>query len=236
MSGVGQAVFMNQRSFGPPPPGAIGSAYEGGFYAGDISTTANGVATHRLVVAPKSSGQFVGFWKTSRTLTTGTTSVIDGPANTAAMIAAGAAAHPCANFCNNLTVGSFTDWYMPAINELEISYFNLKPTTELNDTYTPSSALRSQANTNAVPSRSSQYTSGNPAQTLSTAFQDGNTETYSGTAPDAAAADRYWSSTQTTTAKYAMQIFFFGFVPGRQTLQGDKQNNYRVRAIRRVPV
>jgi hypothetical protein len=57
MSGVGQAVFMNQRSFGPPPPGAIGSAYQGGFYAGDISTTANGVATDYLIVGPLSTAQ-----------------------------------------------------------------------------------------------------------------------------------------------------------------------------------
>ena len=55
MSGIHLALLgMN---FGPPPPGSIGSAYEWGFYAGDISTTANSVATHYLVVAPVSSGQ-----------------------------------------------------------------------------------------------------------------------------------------------------------------------------------
>jgi hypothetical protein len=58
MSGALQAVFQNQRSFGPPVPGGIGAAYGGGFYAGSIGVS--GVATHYLVVAPKASGEFNG--------------------------------------------------------------------------------------------------------------------------------------------------------------------------------
>jgi hypothetical protein len=64
MSGVTQAVFMNQRSFGPP---AIGAAYGGGFFAGQIGT--GGVATHNLVVAPLSSGQTNAAWKNVNTAT-----------------------------------------------------------------------------------------------------------------------------------------------------------------------
>jgi hypothetical protein len=98
MSGIHLALLgMN---FGAVIP-AIGAAYEGGFFAGQISTAGNGIADYNLVVAPLSSGQTQDQWKTSNTSTSGTSSDIDGPANTAAQIAAGAASHPCADFCNN---------------------------------------------------------------------------------------------------------------------------------------
>jgi hypothetical protein len=60
---------------------------------------------------------------------------------------------------------------MPAKNELEVCYFNLKPTTTSNNT-------GSGTNTNAVPSRGSNYTAGTPAQTAATDFQTGNTEAF----------------------------------------------------------
>ena len=46
MSGALQATFMNQRSFALK----IGDAYEGGFFAGQISTAGNGVADFNLVI------------------------------------------------------------------------------------------------------------------------------------------------------------------------------------------
>jgi hypothetical protein len=176
MSGIHLALLgMN---FGAAIPD-IGAAYEGGFFAGQIGT--GGVATHNLVVAPLSSGQTSDQWKTSNTSTSGTSSDIDGPANTAAQIAAGAASHPCADFCNNASIGGFSDWYMPAKNELEVCYFNLKPTTTSNNT-------SSGINPNAVPARASNYTSGNPAQTSAAAFQTGGAEPF--------VAVYYWSSTE----------------------------------------
>jgi hypothetical protein len=217
MSGAIQATFMNQRSFGPP----IGSAYEGGFYAGQISTTANGVATHNLVVGPLSTAEFTGEWKTSNTSTAGTTSVIDGPANTAAMIAAGAAAHPCAQFCDNLVTGGFSDWYMPAKNELEVCYFNLKPTTNNNNT-------SSGTNTNAVPSRASNYTTGTPAQTSALAFQDGGAQAFN------PAATQYWVSTEFNAFSANIQGFFNGYQSS--TSFYAKNGSRFVRAIRRVAV
>jgi len=218
MSGAQQATFMNQRSFGPPPPGAIGSAYEGGFYAGEISTTANGVATHYLVIGPLSSAQAASEqWKNANTATAGADSVIDGPQNTADMVADGnSTVYPAAHFCNNLTIGGFSDWYMPAKNELEVCYFNLKPTTASNNT-------SSGTNTNAVPSRGSNYTSGTPAQTSAAAFQSGGSEAF--------AAASYWSSTEFSAANAWRQSFGSGY-------QGNysKDNSLRVRAVRRLPV
>lgn len=194
---------------------AIGAAFGGGFFAGQIGVSS--VATHNLVVGPLSTAEFTGQWKTSQTATAGTTSVIDGPANTAAMIAAGAAAHPCGQFCDNLTVGGFSDWYMPAQNELDVCYFNLKPTTATN------SALGG-INANAVPARASNYTPGTPAQTSAAAFQTGGAEAF--------AATDYWSSTE-FSAGYA-KIQFFG--TGGQSNYGYKGLSFRVRAVRRVAV
>lgn len=215
MSGIHLALLG--MSFGPGLP-VIGSAYEGGFFAGQISTAGNGVADYNLVIAPKSSGENSSKqWKTSNTTTSGTTSVIDGPGNTAAMIAAGAASHPAADFCNGLSIGGFSDWYMPAKNELEVCYFNLKPTTTNNNT-------SSGTNTNAVPSRGSNYTAGNPAQTAATDFQTGNTE--------ASAATDCWSSTEYSAANPWSQSFNTGF-----QYNGDvKTFASYVRAVRRVAV
>ncbi len=71
----------------------IGDAYGGGYFAGYISHTADGVATHRLIVAPRLNGATgTGYTistdlrcKTAASSTTGSTSQFDGAANTAAM-------------------------------------------------------------------------------------------------------------------------------------------------------
>ena len=218
MSGALQAVFQNQRSFKPPPPGAIGTAYEGGFYAGEISTTANSVATHYLIVAPVSSGENASKnWKNVNTATPGADSVIDGPQNTADMVADGnATVYPAAHFCNDASIGGFTDWYMPAKNELEICYYNLKPTTTVNTT-------GSGTNTNAVPSRGSNYTTGTPAQTSAADFKDTGAEDF--------AADSYWSSIQYVGTNAWLQTFANGFQDDR-----PKDDSARVRCVRRVAI
>lgn len=198
-----------QGAFAP----AIGDALGGGYYAGQISTAGTGVADYYLIVAPVTSGSTVAQWKTSNTSSPGTGSVIDGPANSAAM---NDASHPAAQFCEGLTIGGYSDWYMPAKNELEVCYYNLKPTTTANST-------GSGANTNAVPSRGSNYTAGTPAQTSVTDFKDTGTEDF--------AATIYWSSTE------------FGATFGwRQDFgTGDQNGNGKtimrgVRAVRRVAV
>lgn len=211
MTGVTQAVFMNQRSFGPP---SIGSAYEGGYFAGQISTAGNGVASHNLVIAPVSTGESSSKqWKTSNTSTSGTSSVIDGPTNSSNM---NNASHPAAQFCEGLSIGGYSDWYMPAKNELEVCYYNLKPTTTSNNT-------GSGTNTNAVPSRSSNYTAGTPAQTSATDFKSGGSQAF--------AADYYWSSTEYSATDAWGQDFGNG-----SQYNYNKTFNFRVRAVRRVAV
>ena len=212
MAGILQGFIASLG--GKEVPTVIGQSFGGGYYAGQISTAGNGTADYYLVVAPVSSGENSSKqWKTSNTTTAGTTSVIDGPTNSANM---NNASHPAAEFCEGLTIGGFSDWYMPAKNELEVCYYNLKPTTTLNNT-------SSGTNTNAVPSRSSNYTSSVPGQTSAADFKDTGAEDF--------AAAFYWSSTEGSASNAWRQDFSSGY-----QLLSSKFNSLRVRAIRRVAV
>lgn len=193
---------------------AVGASFGGGYFAGQISTAGNGVANFNLVVGPVASAQNTSKqWKTSNTSTTGTSSLIDGPTNSSNM---NNADHPAAQFCEGLTIGGFSDWYMPAFNELEICYYNLKPTTDTNSTSTG-------VNVNAVPTRNSNYTTGTPAQTSSSAFKDTGAEYF-----DSA---RYWASTERTFNTGWQRIFADGY-----EIFQTKTNYQRVRAVRRLAI
>ena len=209
---------MNLQLFDPtpPPPSVIGQSYGGGYYAGQISTAGNGTASHYLIVGPVASTQSSKLWKTTNDSTAGTSSLIDGPTNSGNM---NNASHPAAEFCEGLTVGGYTDWYMPAKNELEVCYYNLRPNpgTSNNDT-------TSGTNTNAVPSRGSNYTTVTPAQTSATNFKVGGSEAF--------AYDGYWSSSQASASAGWVQSFFNGY----QYNVSNKTNSKPVRAVRRVAV
>lgn len=196
------------------PPSTIGQSYGGGYYAGQIGVSST--ATHYLIVGPVASAQSTKQWKTTKTATTGTSSYIDGPTNSSNM---NNASHPAAEFCEALTIGGYSDWYMPARNELEVCYYNLKPNTTTNNT-------SSGINANSVPERTSNYTTGTPAQTSAAAFKDTGAEDYS--------AAIYWSSTENVnfSGKYA---FTQNFNRGQQQ-EYDKDSSQLVRAIRRIAV
>ena len=224
MSVIGSALpFFFGASKSSVP--AIGAAYQGGFFAGTISHTANGVATHALIVAPRLTGATgTGYplfttdkqWKTTQTTTAGTTSTYDGAANTAAMVTASIANHPAAQFCTGLSIGGYTDWYLPARDELEIAYYNLKPTTASNDTGYGINAY-------SVPTRGSNYTAGTPAQTTVTAFQTGNSEAF--------VAVTHWSSTQFASP----DAWKLGFLDGGQLSSLSRKDTFtRVRAFRKL--
>ena len=204
----------------------VGTPYGGGYVAGFISHTANGVPTHALIVAPRATGATgTGYtlttnlqWKTSNTTTTapdGGWSVFDGRLNTNAIIAAGINDHPAAKFCVNLSIGGFTDWYLPARAELDIAYFSLKPTTDTNNT-------SSGTNIYAVPGRSSNYTAGYPLKTTITAFDIG---------AESFVSFYHWTSNDFSNSAWSMdyrigqQISFFGM---------GKTDSLRVRAFRRI--
>ena len=192
-------------------PLVIGDAYGGGYYAGQIDQSGT---IYNLVVGPVASAENASIqWKTANTTTAGTTSVIDGPTNSSNM---NNASHPAAQFCEGLTIGGFSDWYMPAKNELDVCYFNLKPSTQSNNT-------SSGINANAVPARASNYTAGTPAQTSATDFKNTGAEDFT--------AGAYWCSTEYS----ALFGWYQTFSAGNQTY-ATKTTSNSVRAIRRVAV
>ena len=197
----------------------VGSVLGGGFFAGQISTSGNGIADYNLVIGPVASAESSLKYKNVGTATAGADSVINGPQNTADIVADGnSTVYPAGHFCNNLVTGGFSDWYMPAKNELEVCYYNLKPTTASNNT-------SSGINANAVPARASNYTAGNPLQTTATDFQSGGAEDF--------ATVQYWSSTESSSYQARSQNFTDGYqIPAGYT----KTYALRVRAVRRVAV
>ena len=192
---------------------AYGESYEGGFFAGQIS---DGGTVYNLVVAPLATGQSSEQYRTSNGSSTGAESLTDGPANTTWLNSPGdGVARPAAEFCAALTIGGYSDWYMPAKHELEICYRNLKPTTDSN-----TGINSSGVNPASIPA-GTQYTSGNPAQTSATDFQSGNTEAFS--------ASLYHSSSATSVYDWSQR-----FNNGEQRLNNGVDETQPVRAIRRV--
>ena len=197
-------------------PNNIGEEVDGGFFGGLISHTADGNATHALIVGPKATAASGSDYPTTTELqwrtssgTTGATSVFDGSANTASMTNS-----PCANFVNGLTIDGFSDWYLPALYELDIIYFHFKPTTQANST-------SFGTNSYSVPTRSSNYTTGSPARTSVTLFQEGNAQAY----PDG----YHWTSTEINSSN----VWILSTKNGYQDNAG-KTSAFGTRAIRRV--
>src|SRR5687768_16666113 len=105
------------RASSPP---ALGQAWQGGFYIGNIT---DGGVLYYLVLAPKASGQSgVNLtYKTTLSDDTGTDSTTNGLANSSAI---NDASHPAAQFCRGLTISLYSDWYLPAKDELNVVYTN----------------------------------------------------------------------------------------------------------------
>lgn len=207
---------------------AIGAVFEGGYYAGLISHTANGVATHALIISPKASGSALNLaWKTANTSSAGTTSVFDGWANSEAM---NNTSHPAAQFCRGLSIAGYDDWYLPATQEWDILWRAFKPETTANGTY---SGTGFGANPYAVP-QGDDYTDSNPARTPLTAFLAGGAESlYHFDENVGDEAFFHWTSTQATSSAAYQRTTYTG-----DQFSGSKTSTFtnQVRAIRRIEV
>lgn len=201
-------------------PPNIGHSFGGGYFAGKVSNAANTVADYYLIVAPKATGQTFVKYQDVAGLVTGASSNINGPNNT--IILTGLSypySSPAALFCDGLTINGYSDWYLPAKNELEVMYYFLKPGTQPNN-------MSNGNNINAVPPEpyNTSYTSASPAQTSASLFVSGGSEAFY--------EDYYWSSTENNSTNAVAQSFFTGL----QTNIWSKEAQLSVRAVRRVYV
>lgn len=196
---------------------AIGSALGGGFYAGQIKYD-NGT-TYNLIIAPRATGQSFKVWSAANG-TISATSKFDGFSNTNAMRSESTS--EMANFCNGLNIGTYTDWYVPAQDELEVLYYYLKPSTDPNST-------SSGANPHAVAPEpiNTNYTANNPTMTTAIAFATGGSEKFFG---DYA----YATSTQSTEAS-SSQFKTINSTSGALA-EAVKTNATLFRVIRKIAV
>ena len=190
----------------------LGTSMGGGFYAGRIRIEDQ---VYALIVAPKAEGELASTtWIARNKSVPGALSYYDGLANTHAMADAGS---KLAKWALDLRIGDADDWYLPAQDELEILYRNLKPSSQENYCW-----ARSGINLSAVePTRP--YTPALPAQTLAEAFQAG--------ADEAFAESYYWSSTQ--HASLSDYAWCQDFTNGGQDYD-SKDGKLRARAVHRL--
>lgn len=192
----------------------IGTIMGGGFYAGRIVIEGQHYA---IIVAPKAEGQQDDMCLLDDSIDLPTASSWnDGLGNTKALAESGS---ELAQWALGLRIGGFDDWYLPSVDELEILYRNLKPTTEENYVYN-----RSGLNLSAIePTRP--YTLTDPAQTQAALFKEGGSEAFT---------DRwYWSSTK--HASYSGCAWLQDFSSGNQDYY-YVCSGYRARAVRRLPI
>ena len=152
------------------------------------------MACHRIIVAPKASGEHAGIAlkHVNTALPTACQTLTEGWAATMAMFAADTSTvYPAAHWARNLNINGRTDWYIPARDELELCWRNLKPTTDNN--YTPANrqasasfnyaqngsygdtSLNHGVNNNSAPAGAA-YTASVPGQTAASAFRTGGAE------------------------------------------------------------
>jgi hypothetical protein len=163
------------------------------------------MAKYRVIVAPKSSGAAGATYKSTNSAAPAACGTLtEGLKATLAMVDAGSSTvYPAAHFCNNLSIGGYSDWYVPARDELELIYRNLKPNTNNNSTtgrptnaspnYKNLGSLGDVANTHGLNNNSypqgAAYTTIVPGQTSVVAFQTGGAEAM-------VDSSYYWSSTE----------------------------------------
>jgi hypothetical protein len=234
-SGYGASI-----SFTTEAAPVAGASYGGGYYGGQINV---GGTIYNLVVAPVTSGSLQGQYGGSTPSTIQWKTSGSGPDTTAqseeygatAMLANSTATWPMFNWVvsgatgpnagtydatNALGtgIGGYNDWYIPAKNELEILYRNLKPTTNANST-------SSGANANAVGGATSNYTAGSPAQTTVAIFQSGGSQAFS-------TANYYWSASEYSSNTINAWLQYF--LNGSQSYGNYKSYSNYARAVRRV--
>jgi len=178
----------------------LGDPFGGGFYAGTMRLSDG---DYLLIAAPKAAEAKLRR-KTSDSATSGTGSYHDGVANSNAM---NDSAHPAAQYCLGYAGGGFSDWYLPARDEVEVLYRAGKPTTTANSIGSREESGGHGDNANSLPVGPA-YTSGAPGRTEYSAFvSDGaaafaTTSYYASSTESAASPGVAWLQTFDSGAQY----------------------------------
>jgi hypothetical protein len=195
----------------------IGGKYavSGGSYTGSTTSLAwaSGAAATNSVTTGVGAGQILTDYNNRKDF--------DGAVNIAIMKAntygLSAATYPAAYFIDNINAaGGFngqTDWYLPSRFELDIAYFNLKPTTDANNSSWGINAY-------SVPKRTQNNTSGYPGITSVSVFAASTEQFVQGS---------HWSSTEIGVGVPRGLDFAFG-----NQFNDISSNLYRVRAFRKI--
>jgi len=243
--------FTTSNSFLIEVPSGIqaGDAFAGGFFVGYIDTVAGTIDSqddyqtgerYALIVAPKNLEEPAPIeWDSQdRTGESGSFTRWDGLSSTDSILAKNDTSYEVFEHIRSIRSSNpvpsdgGSDWYVPAMDELELIYRNLKPVTADNDTssitYTFPGSQDNGFNPSSDPTASA-YTAGDPSQTSVTDFQVGETESID--------LDHYWSSTDADEGGRAWrQAFGFTTVAGDQDARPKTDTNRSVRPVRRIPV
>jgi hypothetical protein len=200
------------------------------------------MSLYRVILAPKSTGEnsSIAVKNANTAMPTACQTLTEGYKATQAMVAADSATvYPAAHWCNNLTIGGKTDWYLPARDELELVWRNLKPVSSANYTppERPTGQIYSYANNGSYGDTSAAQgtnnnsspvgaanTSGSPAQAAATVFRTGGSEAQT------FGANYYFSASEYTTQLLWNAAMYSDF-PGTQDLISRSATGY-VRAMR----
>lgn len=219
--------FTTASEFMPTVPG---TPFGGGYYVGRYQI---GGKIYALIVAPRSNGELAATnLLDSGTNISGPYSLTDGATNTTFFKNSGRS--PAADWVKSLNIGGYRDWFIPAVNELELCYRYLKPSTTanfVNSTIGPNGAVG--YNPVSIPLGAA-YTSSSPARTTSSAFISGGSQAF--TPAPVGSNDSYYfylTSTQVNDVLVWSQNFNTGIQTGAAN-NSSTGATYRVRAVRKI--
>lgn len=196
----------------------------------------------RSIVAPKASGEIasIALKNANTAFPAACQTLTEGWESTLAMVTAGnSAEYPAAHAVRALVINGYSDWYIPARDQLELAWRTLKPVTDNNYTtrssgaqfdytkdgsYGDVDAAANGINLNSAP-QGAAYTAGDPAQTAAAAFRTGGAEAFE------YGSVYYWTCSE-YSAPGAWYQFWGSSLPGRQG-NASKSSAYRLRAVRR---
>lgn len=211
-----------------------GTIAQGGVVAGVIK---DGADNYAIIVSSRELGERDVQAYNLKVIEADSTDVsmtnrINGLANTNAMKTRDSVGYPLATWARNANIAGYTDWYIPALDELELAYRNLKPyitSSSPNSIGNNELMVQNGVNSNSVPAGAA-YTATVPEQTTSKLMLPGAHESF--------IIDPYWTSTALTVPAGSSSSMTRGFTvvnmgSGRQSFSPQGVIG-RVRLFRRV--